>query len=143
MKTFILTSIIAMFSFSSKAQTEIVRIADIEVYPQYLEEYIKAGREIAATSIKEESGVICLFPCRLKENGVHFRILEIYASPEAYRHHIHTKHFLRYKQETAKMVKSLKLNDLNPLDVGNMTRLFERMANNTPQNTPNPAMKQE
>lgn len=116
----------AILSLGMKAQTHVVRIADIEVYPQYLDEYIKMGKEIAATSIREETGVVCLFPCQMKEDSTRFRIVEIYASPEAYRHHIHTEHFLRYKQETMKMVKSLKLNDLTPLDTAGMANIFRR-----------------
>lgn len=133
-KNYIIASIMAMLSFSLQAQTQMVRIADIEVYPQYLEEYIKVSKEIATTSIREEAGVICLFPCQMKEDSTRFRIVEIYASPEAYQHHIHTEHFLRYKQRTMKMVKSLKLNDLTPMDVGDMTNLFKRMTDRTNQN---------
>src|SRR3712207_6561294 len=108
----ILTLLMALLSLGARAQ--MVRIADIEVYPRYVDEYIRAGSEIAATSLREEEGVICLFPCQMQEDKTRFRILEVYASPEAYQHHIRTAHFLHYKQETQKMVKSLKLNDLTP-----------------------------
>ncbi|MCR5077700.1 MAG: carboxymuconolactone decarboxylase family protein [Prevotella sp.] len=125
----------AILSFSAKAHTLMVRIADIEVYPQFLDEYIQAGKDIAATSIREEEGVVCLFPCQLKDDKTRFRILEIYASPEAYQHHIHTRHFLNYKEATKKMVKSLELNDLNPMNTASMTELFKRMTNYTSHNT--------
>lgn len=92
----------------------VVRIAEIEVYPEYLTAYLEAAREIERLSLTEEKGVICLFPNRMKEDGTQIRILEIYASEEAYQHHIRTPHFLNYKQGTMKMVKSLKLNDLQP-----------------------------
>ena len=39
----------------------------------------------------------------------------IYADQEAYQSHIQTAHFKEYKEETAKMVKSLKLIDVNSL----------------------------
>ena len=45
------------------------------------------------------------------------RILEIYASQEAYQRHIATDHFLRYKQGTMHMVKSLKLSDMRAFSV--------------------------
>uniref|UniRef100_A0AB33JB36 ABM domain-containing protein n=1 Tax=Prevotella sp. GTC17259 TaxID=3236795 RepID=A0AB33JB36_9BACT len=128
-KHLIFATIMTALSLSAKAQTEIVRMADIEVYPQYLDEFIKAGKDIAETSIREETGVICLFPCQMKEDKTHFRILELYASPEAYQHHIQTKHFLHYKEVTKKMVKSLKLNDVDPIDAGNMTKIFKRKTN--------------
>ena len=142
-KNLILTTFMTMLSLGIQAQTQMVRIADIEVYPQYLDEYIKAGKEIATISMREEAGVICLFPNQMKEDKNRFRIVEIYASPEAYQHHIHTEHFLRYKQDTKKMVKSLKLNDLMPLDTDNMPNLFKRMTSKTNQNIMELTMRQQ
>jgi len=106
--------------------TMLVRIAEIEVHPQYLDEYIAAAEEIQQQSLAEEPGVLCLFPTQLKEDSTQFRILEIYASQEAYQHHIQTAHFQRYKQGTLHMVKSLKLQDLTPLDRESMGKIFKR-----------------
>ena len=50
-----------------------------------------------------------------KENPYKIHILEIYADKEAYQSHLQTAHFKKYKEGTAKMVKSLKLIDTNPL----------------------------
>ena len=94
----------------------LVRIAEIEVYPEYLTEYLTAATEIQQKSLAEEPGVLCLFPNQMKEDSTQFRILEIYASQEAYQHHIQTAHFQKYKQGTLHMVKSLKLQDLTPLN---------------------------
>ncbi len=67
--------------------TRIVRLAEIEIYPEYQEAYLKTARDIATTRLREEPGVICLFSSQLKEDGTKFRIVEIYASQEAYQHH--------------------------------------------------------
>ena len=67
--------------------TRIVRLAEIEIYPEYQEAYLKTARDVAATSLHEEPDVLCLFPSQLKEDGTKFRIVEIYASKEAYQHH--------------------------------------------------------
>ena len=113
--------------------TMLVRLAEIEVYPQYLTEYLAAATEIQQESLKSEPGVLCLFPSQLKEDdGEHqsseaqIRILEIYASQEAYQHHIQTAHFQKYKQGTLHMVKSLKLQDLSPLSTETMYKIFKR-----------------
>lgn len=45
---------------------------------------------------------------------------------EAYQHHIATAHFLRYKQGTLKMIKSLKLTDLDPSDPDILPAVFRR-----------------
>ena len=96
-------------------ETCATRIADIEIYPQYINKFIEAAKTIAATSLKEEPGVLCLSPYQLKESGTLFRVMEIYSSKDAYQHHIQTEHFKHYKQITEKMVKTLRLNDLTPL----------------------------
>ena len=106
--------------------TMLVRLAEIEVYPQYLTEYLAAAKEIQQRSLAEELGVLCLFPSQLKEDSTQIRILEIYASQEAYQHHIHTSHFQKYKQGTLHMVKLLKLQDLSPLSTETMDMIFKR-----------------
>ncbi|MBO4431855.1 MAG: antibiotic biosynthesis monooxygenase [Bacteroidaceae bacterium] len=104
----------------------LVRIAEIEIHPQYLEAYLNAATEIQQKSLAEEPGVLCLFPNQMKEDDTQFRILEIYASQEAYQHHIQTAHFQKYKQGTLHMVKSLKLQDLTPLDHESINKIFKR-----------------
>ena len=73
----------------------IVRIAEIEVFPQYLEEYLAFANEVDRLSIEREPGVICLFPMQSAEDSCQIRILEIYASEEAYQLHLKTPHFLK------------------------------------------------
>jgi len=110
----------------------IFRIAEIEVHPQYLKEYLAAAAEIQKASLAEEPGVICLFPSQLKEDSCQIRILEIYASQDAYKHHIQTAHFQKYKQGTLYMVKLLKLNDLQPMTSETMNKLFKRFCMKQP-----------
>ncbi|MBQ3832221.1 MAG: antibiotic biosynthesis monooxygenase [Bacteroidales bacterium] len=93
----------------------IVRIAEIEVYPEYLSEYLDFAEEVDRLSVEREPGVICLFPMQDPADSCQIRILEIYANKEAYQSHLQTAHFKKYKEGTAKMVKSLKLIDTNPL----------------------------
>lgn len=73
-----------------------------------------------------EPGVICLFPMQSAEDSTRIRILEIYASEEAYQQHLKTDHFLRYKQGTMHMVRSLKLPTMQPLDPEAMKLIFQK-----------------
>ena len=93
----------------------IVRLAEIEVVPEYLEEYLAYAKEVGVTSVKAEPGVLTLFSMQTKENPCKIYILEIYADKEAYQSHLQTAHFKKYKEGTAKMVKSLKLIDTKPM----------------------------
>lgn len=112
---------------TANEQDMVVRIAEIVVYPQYMDEYLTAATQIQQSSLEKEPGVICLFPTQLKEDSCQIRILEIYASKEAYQHHIQADHFKKYKQGTIHMVKFFKLQDLLPLNLQNISNLFSRM----------------
>ena len=105
----------------------LVRISEIEIDADYLEEYKAILKEEAEASVRLEPGVISIFPMYQKENPTEVRILEIYASREAYESHLKTPHFQKYKTTTLKMVKSLKLVDMEAMDAGTMTRIFRKM----------------
>lgn len=104
----------------------LVRIAEIEVYPKYLKEYLAFANEVDRLSMEREPGVICLYPMQSAEDSTQIRILEIYASEEAYQSHIKTEHFQRYKQGTLHMVKSLKLPSMHALDPETMRLIFKK-----------------
>ena len=40
----------------------VVRIAEIEVYPEWLEAYLAAAGTVGAESVAKEPGVVCIFP---------------------------------------------------------------------------------
>ena len=93
----------------------IVRLAEIEVAPEFLAEYLAYAKEVGETSVKKEPGVLTLFSMQSKEDPCKIYILEIYADKEAYQSHLQTAHFKKYKEGTTKMVKSLKLIDTKPM----------------------------
>lgn len=94
----------------------IVRLSKIEVYPEYLEEYMRYAVEVGETSLRTEPGVLTMYALADKDNPCMITILETYASEEAYRKHIASEHFQKYKQGTLHMVKSLVLSDQTPLN---------------------------
>ena len=114
------------FTSPIKHETMIVRLAEIEVYPEHLTEYLKFAGEVDRLSVEREPGVVCLFPMQSADDSTQIRILEIYASEEAYQSHIKTEHFLKYKQGTLHMVKSLKLPTMKPLDPETMKLIFNK-----------------
>ncbi len=116
-----------MMAANGFAQNMIVRIAEIEVYPQYLNEYLAIANEVDRLSMEREPGVICLFPMQSAEDSCQIRILEIYASEEVYQQHLKTDHFQKYKTGTLHMVKSLKLPVMKPLDPETMKLIFNKI----------------
>lgn len=112
---------------SVKGMKMLVRISEIEVYPEYLDEYLKFALTVGATSVREEPGVIAIYPMVQQRDSCQIRILEIYASQEAYRYHIGTKHFQTYKQGTLHMVKRLDLVDMTPMNPSAMPEIFRKL----------------
>jgi len=104
-----------------------IRISEIEIDSNYLREYNKILKKEAQASVKLEPGVISIFPMYQKENPTQVRILEIYASKEAYESHLTTPHFKKYKSTTLKMVKSLKLTDMSAIDPQTMHDIFSKL----------------
>lgn len=102
----------------------IIRISEIEIHPDSLHGYKNILKEEAEASVRLEPGVISIFPMYQKQDSTQVRILEIYASKEAYEAHLKTPHFQRYKTTTVKMVKSLRLIDMEAMNPGVMTQLF-------------------
>ena len=102
----------------------IVRLSKIEIWPQFLDEYIKYVTEVGEISLRTEPGVLTMYAVGEKENPCRITILETYASKAAYDKHIASAHFQKYKQGTLHMVKSLVLSDQTPLNPANRINNF-------------------
>ena len=111
--------IIAIFllSFSKTTMAQqanrMVRLAKIQVDPSQLEKYNIALKEQMATAIRVEPGVLTYYAVADKSDPSHITILEIYADTAAYKLHIETPHFKKYKETVQHMVKSLELVDVD------------------------------
>lgn len=105
----------------------LVRIAEIEVYPEWLDAYLDSARTVGAESVTKESGVVCIFPMQVAEDPCIIRIVEIYRGEEGYQSHLATPHFRTYKEGTLHMIKSLRLVTMNPLDPAHMNTIFRKM----------------
>lgn len=95
-----------------------VRLANLEIEPQHLDAYKAALKEEIADSIRIEPGVLALRAVEEKDNPTKITIMEIYADADAYKAHILTPHFQKYKVGTQHMVKSLKLVEVVPILLG-------------------------
>lgn len=99
----------------SQPKSQMVRMAKIVVDPAQLEAYKAFLKEEIEASVRLEPGVLTLYAMSEKDNPAHITILEIYASTDAYKAHIQTPHFQKYKTGTKDMVKSLELVETVPL----------------------------
>lgn len=113
---------------SFNADNMIIRISEIEIDSNYLEEYISILKEESEASVRLEPGVISIYPMYQRENPTEIRILEIYRDKNAYESHLQTPHFKHYKTNTLKMVKSLKLIDMDAIDEESMPEIFKKLS---------------
>ena len=92
-----------------------MRVAHVVVDSTQLEAYKAALKEGILAAVQKEPGVISLSAVYDKSHPTHVTVFEIYASEEAYKSHIQTAHFLKYKATVQHMVKSLELIDVAPI----------------------------
>ncbi|WP_312825780.1 carboxymuconolactone decarboxylase family protein [Epilithonimonas sp.] len=104
-----------------------IRISEIEIIPEFLEEYKSILKEESSASVKLEKGVIAIFPMFQQKNPTQIRIVEMYADKEAYQFHLQTPHFQHYKTSTLNMVKSLELIDMTAIDSETMQEIFKKL----------------
>ncbi|MBX2947238.1 MAG: antibiotic biosynthesis monooxygenase [Cyclobacteriaceae bacterium] len=115
---FILVVLLTQFVFhktTAQDTEQLVRMAKLVIDSTHLEAYKAFLKEEIETSLRVEPGVLTLYAVSEKENPNHITILEIYKDMNAYRSHIQTPHFLKYKDGTLHMVKSLELIETDPL----------------------------
>lgn len=99
----------------SLASMRMIRLAKLDIDANKLEEYKTALSEEIRTALNDEVGVISLYAVFEKNHPTSLTILEIYADSASYAEHLNTPHFLKYKNETKDMVKSLELIEVVPL----------------------------
>ncbi|MCS4224595.1 putative quinol monooxygenase [Sphingobacterium sp. BIGb0165] len=119
-----------MSNYAHSQQPKImVRISEIEIYPEHLEKYKEILKIEAEASIRLEAGVIAIFPMFQKDKPTQIRILEMYKDQQGYQSHLKAEHFQKYKTGTLHMVKSLNLVDMEALDMETATQLFRKLKN--------------
>jgi len=116
--------LITMMTFVFCGQTSVqnknqmVRLAKLVIDSTQLENYNALLKEEIETSVRVEPGVLTLYAVAEKNDPTHITILEIYADTVAYKSHILTPHFIKYKNGTKDMVKALELVETVPLVPG-------------------------
>ncbi|HPH36244.1 MAG TPA: antibiotic biosynthesis monooxygenase [Sediminibacterium sp.] len=116
-KSILLVFIMLLAHQNTNAQSKetITRLAVLEIDSAYLTEYKSFLKEGVEQALKKEPGVLTIYPMAEVLRPTHFTILEVYASKAAYELHLKTPHFLKYKNGTLHMVKSLQLINVYPL----------------------------
>jgi quinol monooxygenase YgiN len=102
----------------TQGQGPYIRLAELEIDPARLESFAAAIREQIEAAVRVEPGVLALHAVSLKDDPTRIRVFEIYTDEAAYRTHLETPHFGKFREATETMVKSRKLLDANPIMLG-------------------------
>jgi quinol monooxygenase YgiN len=105
-------------AFSQETDGHYVQVAQIEVDPAQLENYRAAVIEQIEAAIREEPGVLVLYAVSDRDNPAHVTVFEIYKDTAAYKAHLESAHFKKYKVVTETMVKLLTLVRSTPIMLG-------------------------
>jgi len=110
----ILVILTSIFNINIMAQekSQMIRLAKIKVDPMQLDKYNIALKEQMTIAVQLEPGVLTYYAVADKSDPTNITILEIYADTAAYKLHIETSHFKKYKETVENMVKSLELIDV-------------------------------
>ena len=112
---FLFSCVIVNNLYGQEENKQMTRLAKLVIDSTQLEQYNALLKEEIETSVKVEPGVITLYAVAEKNKPTHITILEIYADVDAYKKHVQTPHFLKYKNGTKDMVKALELVETTPL----------------------------
>jgi quinol monooxygenase YgiN len=113
----VLLSSLSWPAVDDEAQRPYVRVAALEVDPAQLESFKAAAKEVGETSVRVEPGCLVLYAVSEKENPGRVIVFEIYRDEDAYKTHVQTPHFKKFRATTDNMVKSRKLIDTVPLSL--------------------------
>lgn len=118
----VLASPVGASAIAQETQGQYIQLAEIEIDPAQLEAYKAAVKEHIETAVRVETGVLVLYAVSDKDNPTQVKVFEIYRDVEAYKSHLESDHFKKYKATTEKMVKSLKLIRTDTIALGGKTR---------------------
>lgn len=85
---------------------QFIRIAKIVVDVTKLDSYKTAIKEQIEAAVSKEPGVLNLYAVYEKENPTHVTIFEIYTDEDAYKSHLQSPHYQKYKSFTVDMITS-------------------------------------
>ena len=96
----------------------VARMTKLRIDPYQLEFYKAALKTQIETAVREEQGVLTLYAIAEKSSPTHITIFEVYADAPAYKSHLETAHFKKYKTITKSMIKSSVVTACIPIALG-------------------------
>ena len=92
-----------------------VRIAQLEIDPARLADFVAAVTAEIEEAVRVEPGVLAIHAVADKDRPSRLRFFEIYADDSAYRAHLESPHFRAYVETTRPMILSRELIETVPI----------------------------
>ena len=128
-KTFrapLLVAVLLIFGFCYNAAGQdknlVARMTKLRIDPYQVEFYKAALKTQIETAVREEQGVLTLYAVAEKSSPTRITIFEVYADEQAYKAHLETAHFKKYKSMTKNMIKSSVITPCLPIALGAKAR---------------------
>lgn len=102
---------------AAEASRPYVRMAELAIDPAQLDAFTAAIKEVQSVSVSTEPGCLVLYAVADNQNPAEIKVFEIYQDVDAYRAHVQTPHFQKFRAVTDNMVKSRTLMDMIPVSL--------------------------
>jgi|tagenome__1003787_1003787.scaffolds.fasta_scaffold20559655_1 quinol monooxygenase YgiN len=102
---------------AEESRMPVVRMADLEIDPAQLVGFTAAVKEEMEISVRVEPGVLAIYAVAEKDNPAKLRFFEMYADEAAFKAHIASPHFQKFRTTTKDMVVSRKLIEMVPVQL--------------------------
>ena len=116
------TALAALFAFTGlgtahAADTTSVRIAHLQIKPEFLEAFTAAVKEEMEAALRVEPGVLAIYAVADKNDPTKLTFIEMYADEDAYQVHRDTPHFQKYFHATKDMIAERVLLEAVPVEL--------------------------
>ncbi|MBS6142360.1 MAG: antibiotic biosynthesis monooxygenase [Bilophila sp.] len=116
------TALAALFAFTGlgtahAADTTSVRIAHLQIKPEFLEAFTAAVKEEMEAALRVEPGVLAIYAVADKNDPTKLTFIEMYADEDAYQVHRDTPHFQKYFHTTKDMIAERVLLEAVPVEL--------------------------
>ncbi|TDN79347.1 L-ascorbate metabolism protein UlaG (beta-lactamase superfamily) [Salegentibacter sp. 24] len=107
--------LILSISGYSQESSLFMRIVELTVEESQLSEFREALIEDIETAVNTEEGALEIYAVYEREDSTKVFVIETFASKEAHTSHQKTAHFLKYKNATKGMVKTVERTEVVPI----------------------------
>ncbi|HTI90776.1 MAG TPA: antibiotic biosynthesis monooxygenase family protein [Puia sp.] len=108
-------------SASAQESDQVMRVARLQIDTAQLQAYKAALKEEITLSLRLEPGVLAFYAVSETKTPSQITIFEVYADVDAYRIHLETPHYKKYKSLTQNMVSSLDFVQVDAILFGTKT----------------------